>query len=71
MTRKERERAEAERKRRWKQASAIRSRWTDDDHAAEQEDLDRQIAERLESGDVTTFPAMWAKGSSERSYFTE
>ena len=71
MNRRDRKRAEAERKHRWRQASAIRSQWSENDHNEEHSRLDAEIAERLESGDVITFPPMWAKGSSANSFITE
>jgi len=71
VNRRERERAEAERKRIWKLSSAVRSRWSAEQHAAELERLAEEAEAMIWAGAVTTFPPMWAKGSSANSCFTE
>lgn len=71
MTRKERERAEAERKRRWKVASAVRSFWSEQDQIEEAERLEVEKAELLAAGIVTVLPVGYAKGFSANSLFSD
>lgn len=61
--REERKERMAMRSIRWRQAERARASWTEDDHLAEAERLDAEIAAMIENGGVTVIPSGGSPGA--------
>ncbi len=58
------DRRRSERGIKWRKAEVARAAWTEDDHLAEQQRLEAQIAAMIENGGVTVCPSGGSPGAA-------
>ncbi len=63
LEREQRKERMAQRSIKWRKAERARAAWTDDDHLAEAERIEAEIAAMIESGGVTVIPSGGSPGA--------